>query len=71
MLQGTSMELYKELIEKFPEMYLIASGGVTHISELEALDKAKIPAAIIGKAIYEGKIQLSDLEKLVLTRSFE
>ncbi len=70
MLQGTSHELYNELIEKFPEMYLIASGGVTKLTELEKLSANKIPAAIIGKAIYEGEIKLSDLESLVLTNDY-
>lgn len=70
MLQGTSHELYKEIIEQYPEMYLIASGGVTTLDELYKLNEQGIPAAIIGKAIYEGKIALKDLEKLVLTENF-
>lgn len=70
MLQGTSHDLYSELIEQFPEMYLIASGGVTTLNELEKLGRKKIPAAIIGKAIYEGKIKLSELENLILTKDY-
>jgi phosphoribosylformimino-5-aminoimidazole carboxamide ribotide isomerase len=70
MLQGTSHDLYKELIERFADIYLIASGGVTSIDDLILLLKNKIPAAIIGKAIYEHKISLSDLEKLILTADF-
>lgn len=71
MLSGTSMELYKELMEKFSDMYLIASGGVTDIKELEELHELKVPAAIIGKAIYEGKITLKQLEELILTKQFK
>lgn len=70
MLKGTSHELYNELMQEFPNMYLIASGGVTRLAELEKLKENKIPAAIIGKAIYEGNIQLIELEKLLLTNEF-
>lgn len=64
MLQGTSLELYQHLMETFPDMYLIASGGITHIDELNKLAEAKVPAAIIGKAIYEGRITLEEISKL-------
>ena len=67
MLQGTSIDLYKELQEKFPGSYLIASGGVTGIDELHQLSELKVPAAIIGKAIYEGKITLDQLENLIIS----
>lgn len=70
MLQGTSHELYIEIIQQFPDMYLIASGGVSSLDDLYRLEENKIPAAIIGKAIYEGKIQLSDLEKMMLSNKF-
>ena len=70
MLEGTSMDLYEELMEKYPDMYLIASGGVTQIDEIHRLAELNVPAAIIGKAIYEGKITLQDLEKLILTGDF-
>ena len=65
MLEGTSMELYKELLEKYPDMGLIASGGITQIDELYTLDEIGASGAIIGKAIYEGKIRLSDLQKFI------
>jgi phosphoribosylformimino-5-aminoimidazole carboxamide ribotide isomerase len=63
MLQGTAIDLYKELGSKFPSTNIIASGGVTHISEIEELNNHSIYGAIIGKAIYEGTILLKDLEK--------
>ena len=65
MLEGTSVELYKELMQKFPGIGLIASGGITKMNELSVLDEMKVPGAIIGKAIYEGKITLTDLQKFI------
>lgn len=62
MLQGASVELYKKVLLAFPEMYLVASGGVSNIRDLEILAEADLPAVIFGKAIYEGRIQLKDLE---------
>lgn len=61
MLQGPAIELYKEIKEAEPFLYLIASGGVSSIEDIEKLEEAGIPAVIFGKAIYEGKIQLKDL----------
>ncbi|MCO6480565.1 MAG: 1-(5-phosphoribosyl)-5-[(5-phosphoribosylamino)methylideneamino]imidazole-4-carboxamide isomerase [Phaeodactylibacter sp.] len=60
-LEGTALELYKDIIARFPGLKLIASGGVTAIGEVEALREAGCYGAIIGKAIYEGKIRLEDL----------
>jgi phosphoribosylformimino-5-aminoimidazole carboxamide ribotide isomerase len=62
MLQGASVELYKKVLQAFPTMYLVASGGVSNIQDLEVLAEAGLPAVIFGKAIYEGRIQLKDLE---------
>ena len=61
MLQGTSIPLYKEIREAIPFIYLIASGGVSSIEDIEKLVEAGIPAVIFGKAIYEGRIALKDL----------
>ncbi len=65
MLEGTSMDLYKELVQRFPDIGLIASGGITQMDELYTLDEMNVPGAIIGKAIYEGKITLLDLQSFV------
>jgi len=62
MLEGTSIDLYKALMEQFPKMELIASGGIIHIDELYRLDEMGVAGAIIGKAIYEGRISLKDLQ---------
>jgi len=63
MLQGTSIELYKEMMQVFPDLKLVASGGVTTIADLDLLVEMNIYGAIIGKAIYEGNISLKELEK--------
>ena len=61
MLQGQAIELYKEIRDTLPFIYIIASGGVSSIEDIEKLAEAGIPAVIFGKAIYEGKIDLKDL----------
>lgn len=61
MLQGPAIELYKEIKEALPFLYLIASGGVSSIQDIEKLEETGIQAVIFGKAIYEGRIQLKDL----------
>ncbi|MFT3740598.1 MAG: 1-(5-phosphoribosyl)-5-[(5-phosphoribosylamino)methylideneamino]imidazole-4-carboxamide isomerase [Breznakibacter sp.] len=65
MLQGPSTELYGEMLQRFPGLYLIASGGVGSMKDIEALHEAGIPAVIFGKAIYEGRITLGELERMV------
>lgn len=61
MLQGPSTALYKEILESYPSLWLIASGGVSSMEDIIKLDEAGIPAVIFGKAIYEGKISLKQL----------
>ncbi len=64
MLQGTSNELYREIIEK-TGVKLIASGGVSSIDDLQVLKQLGCDGAIIGKAFYEGKITLRELREFV------
>ncbi len=64
-LKGSSIGLYRKLIQQFPEIKLIASGGVTDISELNELESIGMNGVIIGKAIYENKITLTQLEAYV------
>ncbi|MBR8536489.1 1-(5-phosphoribosyl)-5-[(5-phosphoribosylamino)methylideneamino]imidazole-4-carboxamide isomerase [Carboxylicivirga sediminis] len=66
MLQGPAIELYQEILGKLPELYLVASGGVSGIKDIEKLAEANIPAVIFGKAIYEGKIQLKELGRFLI-----
>lgn len=61
LLQGSALALYSQIRERFPDLQLIASGGVTEMKEVEHLREMGCFGAIIGKAIYEGRIQLSDL----------
>lgn len=63
MLGGSSVELYKRIMQEFPDLHLIASGGVGSEQDIEELDKAGIPAVVFGKAIYEGCIDLGRLAK--------
>lgn len=63
MLTGPSTELYKKIIEEFPQMHLIASGGISCLDDIKKLEEAKIPAVVFGKAIYEGKISLKELSQ--------
>ncbi|MBP3776995.1 MAG: 1-(5-phosphoribosyl)-5-[(5-phosphoribosylamino)methylideneamino]imidazole-4-carboxamide isomerase [Prevotella sp.] len=60
-LQGPAIELYCQVMEAYPQLHLIASGGVSSIKDVQALDKAGLPAVVFGKAIYEGKINLKEL----------
>ena len=66
MLTGPSISLYKDLMEEIKDVYLIASGGVSNIDDIEQLQEAGIPAVIFGKAIYEGRIKLNDLERFLI-----
>ena len=65
MLTGPNVELYREIKETDPETYLIASGGISTIKDIEQLEEIHIPGIIIGKAIYEGRIGLKDIIRLI------
>lgn len=65
MLEGPAVDLYKEILEAVPEIYLIASGGVSSIADIEKLAEANVPAVIFGKVLYEGRITLKELERFV------
>ena len=60
-LSGPATDLYKEIMDAYPDIRLIASGGVSSIDDIRALDAAGIPSVVFGKAIYEGKINLNEL----------
>jgi phosphoribosylformimino-5-aminoimidazole carboxamide ribotide isomerase len=63
-LEGPSTALYKNIVQKFPALHFIASGGVSSIDDIYALQDINCAGVIIGKAIYEGRISLQDLKKL-------
>ena len=60
-LQGPAINLYKQVMTAYPQLHLIASGGVSSMDDIKALDAEGIPAVVFGKAIYEGKIDLKEL----------
>lgn len=65
MLQGPAVELYRNILNEFPGLYLIASGGVSSMADIESLERAGVPAVITGKAIYEGRIKMKELEDFI------
>ena len=62
MLEGAATDLYKELIDRFTDLKIIASGGVADMTDLERLTEVGCHGAIVGKAIYEGRVKLEDLQ---------
>ena len=60
-LSGPAIELYKEIMNHYPQLHLIASGGVSSMDDISLLEEDGIPAVVFGKAIYEGKINLNKL----------
>lgn len=65
MLQGPSVKLYGSIMAKHPRLHLIASGGVSSVGDIVELRDAGVPAVVFGKAIYEGRIGMDELEKLM------
>jgi phosphoribosylformimino-5-aminoimidazole carboxamide ribotide isomerase len=65
MLQGPSINLYRKILNQYPDLHLIASGGVSSIQDIEELEEAGVPAVIFGKAIYEGNIKLEELKRFL------
>ena len=63
-MEGPSVDLYKNILEQHPEINLIASGGVSKIDDILVLDALGCTGAIVGKAIYEGKVPLNPLKDL-------
>jgi len=61
MMQGSSVDLYRSMVSDFPRMSIIASGGVSSVDEIGKLNDAGVAGAVIGKALYEGKIKLEEL----------
>ena len=61
MLNGPSCSLYESILKLFPDINLIASGGVSGIDDIRQLDRINVPSVVVGKAFYEGKITPEDL----------
>lgn len=65
LLQGPSFDLYKNLQDKCPDLKIIASGGISGLEDVEKLAEMNIYGVIIGKAIYENRIKLSELQRFL------
>ncbi|MFK7900983.1 MAG: 1-(5-phosphoribosyl)-5-[(5-phosphoribosylamino)methylideneamino]imidazole-4-carboxamide isomerase [Cyclobacteriaceae bacterium] len=63
MMQGPSVQMYKDMQEQFPELNIIASGGVSCMDDLYELQELNLYGVVIGKAFYEGKISLKDFQE--------
>lgn len=66
MLQGPSLELYTRLQEKYPDICFTVSGGISSMADIEKLDELHLQRVIIGKAIYEHRISLKEIEQFVM-----
>jgi phosphoribosylformimino-5-aminoimidazole carboxamide ribotide isomerase len=64
MLSGTNINLYKKILEKEPGIKLIASGGIKNLEDVIAVNEINVFGAVVGKAIYENKIDLKELAKV-------
>ena len=64
LLQGPSLDLYKNIVQKFPDLHFIASGGVSELDDVFRLEEIGCKGVIIGKAIYEGRITLTELTRI-------
>ncbi len=65
-LKGPSIEHYNKILNRFPNLQVIASGGITTISQIEQLQDIGVYGVVIAKALYEGVIQLKDLRKFLI-----
>jgi phosphoribosylformimino-5-aminoimidazole carboxamide ribotide isomerase len=64
MLTGPNIELYQKILLSFPQLNLIASGGVSSMEDLHDLHQIGVDGVIVGKAIYEGRVGLEELSRL-------
>ena len=65
MLSGPSFELYADIMKKLPKVEIIASGGIATMNDILKLDEMGVPGVITGKAIYENRITLKEIEKFI------
>lgn len=66
MLTGPSIELYQEILDKLPGLGIIASGGIAIMDDILKLNEMGVPGVITGKAIYENKISLKEIERFIV-----
>jgi len=65
-LSGPSFELYEEILNRFPDICVVASGGVRNVEDLEKLNDIGVWGVHFGKAFYEGKLKLKDIKKFLV-----
>lgn len=65
-MSGPSLELYKEIMDRFPDICLLASGGVRSVEDIDQLSELGVWGVVFGKAFYEGALSLKDLEKYLV-----
>jgi phosphoribosylformimino-5-aminoimidazole carboxamide ribotide isomerase len=70
LLTGPNYEMYKKLKDKFADIKVIASGGVSSLHDLIILKTANADAAVVGKAIYERKINLKELSLIAKQKDY-
>ena len=66
MLTGPAFELYSEILDALPDVFIIASGGISSMEDILRLDEMGVPGVITGKAIYENRITLEEIERFIL-----
>jgi phosphoribosylformimino-5-aminoimidazole carboxamide ribotide isomerase len=67
-MEGPNFDLFKEVLDRFPNLYLAASGGVRGIDDFKRLRDLGVHASVFGRAYYEGKISLKDLEDFIASK---
>ncbi|HEY5823993.1 MAG TPA: HisA/HisF-related TIM barrel protein, partial [Cyclobacteriaceae bacterium] len=65
-LEGPAFSFYEEIVARFPDLKVLASGGVRGIDDIQRLNDIGIFAVIFGKAYYEGILKLKDLERFLV-----
>jgi phosphoribosylformimino-5-aminoimidazole carboxamide ribotide isomerase len=70
MLSGPAFELYAEIMKTLPEVEIIASGGIATMDDILRLNEMGVPGVIVGKAIYENRITLKEIEKFMTAPSY-
>lgn len=65
MLGGSAEKIYAQIKARYPDLFLIASGGVSDMKDIQRLNEAGIDGVIVGKAIYEGRIRLDEIREFM------
>ena len=66
MLEGPAFDFYQEILTTFPDLKVLASGGIRGVDDIQRLNDMGIFAVIFGKAYYEGVLKLKDLERFLI-----